>query len=59
MYLNYFDFLNNAVGIRNAANTYFGKEPSQLNLVESATLVGMCKNPSYFNPVRFNERSRE
>lgn len=59
MYLNYFDFLNNAVGIKNAANTYFGKQPIELSLEECATLVGMCKNPSLYNPVRFNERSRE
>lgn len=59
MYLNYFDFLNNAVGIKNAANTYFAKQPSELSLEECATLVGMCKNPSLYNPVRFNERSRE
>lgn len=59
MYLNYFDFLNNAVGIKTASNTYFSKEPKNLNIEEAATLVGMCKNPSYYNPVRFNERSRE
>ncbi len=59
MYLNYFDFLNNAVGIKTASNTYFSKEPSELKVEEAATLVGMCKNPSYYNPVRFNERSRE
>lgn len=59
MYLNYFDFLNNAVGIKNAAMTYFGKSQKDLTLTECATLVGMCKNPSYFNPRRFNERSRE
>lgn len=59
MYLNYFDFLNNAVGIKNAAQTYFDKAPIDLSLEECATLVGMCKNPSMFNPVRFNERSRE
>ena len=59
LYLNYFDFLNNAVGIKNAANTYFNKEPKDLTLDEAATLVGMCKNPSYFNPVRHNERCRE
>lgn len=52
MYLNHFDFLHNAVGIKTAARTYFGKEPRELTLVEAATLVGMCKNPSYFNPVR-------
>ena len=59
MYLNKFDFLNNAVGIKTAANTYFSKEPRDLNIIEAATLVGMCKNPSYFNPRRFNERTRE
>ena len=59
MYLNYFDFLHNAVGIKTAANTYFSKEPSELTVTESATLVGLCKNPSYFNPVRYPERSLE
>ena len=59
MYLNKFDFLHNAVGIKVAANTYFSKEPLDLTVVESATLVGLCKNPSYFNPVRFPERSCE
>jgi penicillin-binding protein 1A len=59
LYLNYFDFLHNAVGIKTAANTYFSKEPSELTITESATLVGLCKNPSYFNPVRYPERSRD
>ena len=59
MYLNYFDFLHNAVGIKTAANTYFSKEPKDLSVVESATLVGLCKNPSYYNPVRNPERSRD
>ena len=58
MYLNKFDFLNNAVGIKTAANTYFGCDPNDLKIEEAAMLVGMCKNPSYFNPVRYNERSR-
>lgn len=58
MYLNKFDFLNNAVGIKTAAYTYFGCEPKDLKIEEAATLVGMCKNPSMYNPVRFNERSR-
>ena len=58
MYLNKFDFLNNAVGIKTAAHTYFDCEPSELKPEEAATLVGMCKNPSLYNPVRFNERSR-
>ena len=59
MYLNYFDFLHNAVGIKTASNTYFNKEPKELTLNESATLVGLCKNPSYFNPVRYPDRARE
>lgn len=58
MYLNKFDFLNNAVGIKTAAYTYFGCEPKELKIEEAATLVGMCKNPSLYNPVRYNERSR-
>lgn len=59
MYLNYFDFLHNAVGIKTAANTYFGKDPKDLTVNEAATLVGLCKNPSYYNPVRYRERSQE
>ena len=58
MYLNKFDFLNNAVGIKTAAKTYFSKDPKELSIEEAATLVGMCKNPSLYNPRRFNERSR-
>ena len=56
MYLNHFDFLHNAVGIKTAAKTYFAKDPKDLNITESATLIGMCKNPSYFNPIRNQER---
>lgn len=59
LYLNYFDFLHNAVGIKTASNTYFGKEPKDLTVNEAATLIGLCKNPSYFNPVRNPERSTE
>lgn len=58
MYLNKFDFLNNAVGIKTAAKTYFAKDPQKLKIEEAATLIGMCKNPSLYNPRRFNERSR-
>ena len=56
MYLNHFDFLHNAVGIKTAAKTYFDKDPKDLTINESAMLIGMCKNPSYFNPVRNPER---
>ncbi|MEE0487871.1 MAG: transglycosylase domain-containing protein [Prevotella sp.] len=59
LYLNYFDFLHNAVGIKTAANTYFNKEPRDLNIEEAATLIGLCKNPSLFNPVRYPDRCRE
>ena len=59
MYLNQFDFLYNAVGIKSAAHVYFGKDPKDLTIEEAATLMGMVKNPSYYNPVRRNERTRE
>ena len=59
LYLNYFDFLYNAVGIKTAAKTYFNKDPKELTVTESALLVGMCKNPSYYNPVRHPERCTE
>ncbi len=59
MYLNQFDFLYNAVGIKSAAYVYFGKEPQDLNIQEAALLVGMVKNPSYYNPVRHPERTKE
>ncbi|MDR0743479.1 MAG: transglycosylase domain-containing protein [Tannerella sp.] len=58
MYLNKFDFLYNAVGIQLASRTYFNTTPGNLKTEEAATLVGMCKNPSYYNPVRFSERAK-
>ncbi len=57
MYLNQFDFLNNAVGIKSASHVYFNSPADKLSIQEAATLVGMCKNPSYFNPLRYSERS--
>lgn len=59
MYLNYFDFLHNAVGVKTASDVYFHKEPRNLTLTESATLIGLCKNPSYFNPVRYPDRCKD
>lgn len=56
MYLNTVDFVNNAVGIRSAAKTYFGKEPKDLTVEESAIIVGMLKNPSLYNPARESRR---
>ena len=58
MYLNQFDFLYNAVGIKSAAKVYFNKDASDLNIEEAATLIGMVQNPSYFNPVRHPDRTR-
>jgi len=55
MYLNQYDFLNNADGIRSAAKIYFGKEPQELKTEESAVLVGMLVNSSYYNPIRREE----
>ncbi|HEY1037921.1 MAG TPA: transglycosylase domain-containing protein, partial [Bacteroidia bacterium] len=51
MYLNKFDFLNQAVGVKSAAQIYFNTTPDKLKLEEAAMLVGMAKNPSLFNPV--------
>lgn len=56
MYFNTQDFIFNAVGIRSAARIYFGKEPKELDLQESAILVAMLKNPRQYNPHR--ERSK-
>ncbi len=52
MYLNRFDWINQAVGINSAARVYFNTTPDSLRVEEAALLVGMCKNPALFNPVR-------
>jgi penicillin-binding protein 1A len=52
MYFNEYDFLNQAVGIESASNIYFDKSPTELSTVESATLVGMFKNSSLYNPIK-------
>lgn len=59
MYLNQFDFLYNAVGIKSAAYVYFGKKPNELTIEEAAMLVGMVKNPSVYNPLRQPERTQQ
>ncbi len=55
MYLNIYDFGHAADGIRSASKIYFGKEPINLKIEESAMLVGMLKNSSYYNPLRREE----
>lgn len=52
MYLNSFDFVNKAVGIRSAAHIYFNTTPDSLNIEQSAMLVGMLKNSAFFNPIK-------
>lgn len=58
-YLNTVPFLYNAYGIEMAARTYFSKSADELDLVESATLVGMLKGTYYYNPIRNPERARQ
>ena len=58
LYLNKFDFLYNAVGIQSAARVYFNSTPKNLKVEEAATLIGMCKNPSFYNPRRYNDRAK-
>ena len=59
LYLNKYDFVHHAVGIHSASRVYFGKLPSELNIEEAATLVGMCKNAARFNPKSHPQRSRD
>ena len=59
MYLNKYDFLNLAVGIKSAATVYFNTTPDKLTLAQSAMLVGMAKNSSLFNPVRRPELTQQ
>ncbi len=58
MYLNTVEFANNAYGIDAAARTFFSTTPAQLDTLQSATLVGMLKALTYYNPVRNPENSR-
>ncbi|MBR1809749.1 MAG: transglycosylase domain-containing protein [Paludibacteraceae bacterium] len=57
MYLNQFDFLYNAVGIKQAAQVYFNTTPADLRIEQAALLVGMCKNPALYNPIRRPEKA--
>lgn len=51
LYLNTVDFGSNAFGIKAASETFFGKQPSELNYQESATLIGLLQAVTRFNPV--------
>ncbi|HNX78874.1 MAG TPA: transglycosylase domain-containing protein [Prolixibacteraceae bacterium] len=59
MYLNKYDFLNLAVGIKTAANVYFNCDPETLQLHQSAMLIGMAKNSALYNPVRRPDVTRQ
>ena len=59
LYLNRYDFINQAVGIESAANVYYNKPASELNVQESAMLVGMLKNSALYNPLRRPELVQE
>jgi penicillin-binding protein 1A len=52
LYLNKFDFLNQAVGVKSAAQIYFNRTQDSLEIQQAAMLIGMAKNPSLFNPVK-------
>ncbi len=59
MYLNKFNFINGAYGIKAASEIYFDKSQDDLNIQEAATLVGMLKNPALYNPIRRPERTKK
>jgi penicillin-binding protein 1A len=59
LYLNTVEFGSLTYGVKSAAKTYFDKTPAELNLQESATLIGLLRAPSYYHPVRNKERSKK
>ncbi len=59
LYLNKYDFNYSAIGIKSAAKTYFNKTPYELNIQESAMLIGMLKNSSLYNPVRREDMTKD
>jgi penicillin-binding protein 1A len=58
MYLNTVEFGSNAFGISTASRTFFDKHPSQLNVQEAATLVGLLKAPSFYSPISNPKNSK-
>lgn len=59
LYLNQIPLGNGAFGVEAAAQTYFGKSAKELDLIECATIAGLPKAPSYYNPVKHPERARQ
>ncbi|MBQ4312884.1 MAG: penicillin-binding protein, partial [Clostridia bacterium] len=58
-YLNVVSFGNGCNGIKSAANTYYDKEPNELTLAEAASIVGITKNPSQYNPLYRPEKNKQ
>lgn len=59
LYLNKYDFLNLAVGIKSASQIYFNRAQDSLKIEQAAMLIGMAKNSALFNPIRFEERTKQ
>ncbi|MBE6538810.1 MAG: transglycosylase [Ruminococcaceae bacterium] len=59
LYLNVINLSQNCYGVQAAANTYFGKDVSELTLLECACIAAITNNPSYYNPIRFPEHNKE
>jgi len=59
LYFNTVDFGSNSYGIKTASHTFFNIKPSQLNIEQSALLVGMLKAPTYYSPIKNPERATE
>ncbi len=59
LYLNVINLSQNCYGVQAAANTYFGKDVSELTLLECACIAAITNNPSYYNPIRFPDHNRE
>ncbi len=58
LYLNKYDFLNLAVGIKSASQIYFNRSQDSLKIEQAAMLIGMAKNSALYNPIRFEERTK-
>jgi penicillin-binding protein 1A len=59
MYLNEFNFINGAYGIKSASEIYFDESQDSLNITQAALLIGMLKNPALYNPKRFPDRTKD
>lgn len=59
MYLNKFDFLHLAVGVKSAAQIYFNRSQDSLEIQQAAMLIGMAKNPSLFDPIKRPDATKQ